>query len=112
MGAAHRAGHLTTPGDVAGATAGVVTLFWEMGVDAATAQGQDNRIDLRFCPFRALAQQHPWVVCGLLWGLLREFVAQVSAGTVDAELTPFVQPTCAWPPSAPRLGRPRHDPRA
>jgi len=37
-------------------------------------------------------QQHPGVVCGLHRGLLREFVAQASAGTVDAELAPFVQP--------------------
>jgi predicted ArsR family transcriptional regulator len=79
-------------GDAVGATASVATLFREMGFDPATAQGQDNRLDLRSCPFRALAQQHPGVVCGLHRGLLREFVAQVSAGTVDAELVPFVQP--------------------
>jgi len=80
------------PDDVAGATARVVALFREMGFDPATAQGEDNRIDLRGCPFRALAQQHPGVVCGLHRGLLREFVAQASAGTMDAVLAPFVQP--------------------
>ena len=80
------------PGDLAGTTASVVTLFREMGFDPATTQHEDSRIDLRSCPFRALAQQHPGVVCGLHRGLLREFVAQASAGTVDAELAPFVQP--------------------
>ena len=80
------------PGDVADATARVVALFSDMGFDPATAQGEDNRIDLRGCPFRALAQQHPGVVCGLHRGLLREFVAQASAGTMDAALAPFVQP--------------------
>lgn len=80
------------PGDVAGATAHVVALFREMGFDPDTAEGEDNRIDLRACPFRTLAQQHPGVVCGLHRGLLREFVTQASAGTIDAELAPFVQP--------------------
>ncbi len=70
----------------------VALLFREMGFDPATAQHEDNRIDLPSCPFRALARQHPGVVCGLHRGLLREFVSQATAATIDAELAPFVQP--------------------
>ena len=80
------------PGDVAAAIASVVALFGDMGFDPAAVQGEGNRIDLRSCPFRSLAQQHPGVVCGLHRGLLREFVEQASAATIEAELVPFVQP--------------------
>ena len=83
------AGH----GDLTAATRTVVALFTEMGFDpATTAHSQGNRIDLRACPFRALAEQHRAVVCGLHLGLLKQTVDQTGAGTVGAELSPFVRP--------------------
>jgi predicted ArsR family transcriptional regulator len=70
----------------------VVALFTEMGFDpTATAHRGESRTDLRACPFRALAEQHR-VVCTLHLGLLRELVEQATAGTVNATLSPFVQP--------------------
>jgi len=83
------AGH----GDLTAATRTVAALFTEMGFDpATTVHGRGNRIALRACPFRALADQHRAVVCGLHLGLLKETVDQASAGTVRAELLPFVRP--------------------
>jgi len=83
------AGH----GDLTTATRTVVALFTEMGFDpATTVHRRGNRIDLRACPFRALAARHRAVVCGLHLGLLQETVEQASAGTVSAELSPFARP--------------------
>jgi len=86
----------TTPagyGDLTATTRAVVALFTEMGFDpAVTARRQGNRINLRACPFRALAEQHRAVVCRLHLGLLKEIVDQVGAGTVSAGLSPFVRP--------------------
>jgi hypothetical protein len=71
----------------------VVAMFIEMGFDpASTVRRRASRIDLRACPFRALAEQHRATVCGLHLGLLRETVDQASAGTVSAELSPFARP--------------------
>jgi predicted ArsR family transcriptional regulator len=100
--AAERAGHAwarrrtpagpAQPG-VAAATRTAVALFTEMGFDpAAVRHGRGRRILLRACPFRALAEKHPGVVCTLHLGLLRGIVERASTGTADAQLTPFVQP--------------------
>jgi predicted ArsR family transcriptional regulator len=80
-------------GDLTATTRTVVAVFTEMGFDPAiTARSQGNRINLRACPFRALAEQHRAVVCRLHLGLLKEIVEQAGARTVSAELSPFVRP--------------------
>ena len=80
-------------GDVTAVTRHVVTTFAEMGFDpAVTGQGRHTRVDLRACPFRDVARQHPAVVCAVHRGLLRGLVEQHSVDGVGAELTPFVEP--------------------
>jgi predicted ArsR family transcriptional regulator len=81
------------PEEVATTTRRVVALFTEMGFDpAAVPHGHGHRVLLRACPFRALAEQHPGVVCALHLGLLQGLVERAAGGTVDAQLSPFVQP--------------------
>jgi predicted ArsR family transcriptional regulator len=71
----------------------VVAMFTEMGFDpASTVHRRASRIDLRACPFRALAEQHRAVVCRLHLGLLKEIVDRAGAGTLSAGLSPFVRP--------------------
>lgn len=80
-------------GGLTAVTRTVVAMFTEMGFDpASTVHRRVSRIDLRACPFRALAEQHRAVVCGLHLGLLRETVDEASSGTVSAELLPFARP--------------------
>jgi predicted ArsR family transcriptional regulator len=101
--AAERAGHAwarrvmptspTQPDELTAATRRVVALFTEMGFDpTAVPHGRGHRVLLRACPFQSLAEAHPGVVCALHLGLLRGLVEQATDGTVDAQLSPFVQP--------------------
>ena len=72
-----------------------MTLFTQMGFDPTTARGHGNRINLRSCQFRELAEAHPAVVCTLHLGLLRELVERRSAGTLNATLHRSCTPGCA-----------------
>jgi predicted ArsR family transcriptional regulator len=81
------------PSDATSAARAVTALFAEMGFEpVVTTNGTGSRIDLHACPFRAVAERHPAVVCTLHRGLLAELVDQLTAGTVDTALVPFAEP--------------------
>ena len=91
------------PGPASGPTATVATLatvgvnvnavFAELGIDPELAsEGEDLRFRLHACPFQAIAERHPEVVCSIHLGLLRRAIAEVGAPPVAVNLQPFVQP--------------------
>ncbi len=53
--------------------------------------GESRQIALRACPFRAVARQHPEVVCSMHLGLLRGSLDRLGA-RAEGRLLPFVQP--------------------
>ena len=65
----------------------VVSDLDRLGFDPIVADGADDTAVVAFanCPFGALAEQHPDLVCGLHRGLIAGFVA----GMGDAELVEF-----------------------
>ena len=69
--------------------AGVVELLDRQGF---AAEGRDDRIEMRRCPFYALAESSPQVVCtlhqGLIDGVLEAGGAEVSVERLD----PLVEP--------------------
>ncbi|MGH3512579.1 MAG: helix-turn-helix transcriptional regulator [Pseudonocardiaceae bacterium] len=68
-------------------------LFAELGFEPEIArEGPDLQIRLRACPFRAVAQKHPEVVCSMHLGLLRGALAEVGAPAMTSSLRPFVEP--------------------
>jgi predicted ArsR family transcriptional regulator len=76
-------------GEAARAVSG---LFEELGfAPELTAVAGEWEIGLHACPFRAVARQHPEVVCALHRGLLRGSLARFGAATVS-RLLPFVEP--------------------
>jgi len=71
----------------------VDALFDDLGFDPALARRADRwELRLRHCPFAALAEQHPQVVCGVHRGLLDGAVTALGAAGVTTGLEPFVQP--------------------
>jgi predicted ArsR family transcriptional regulator len=81
------------PQDLDATTTMILALFTEMGFDPEVViAGDMRRMMLRACPFWTLAEKHPGVVCALHLGLLRGLVEQATHATVEAGLTPFVQP--------------------
>lgn len=68
-------------------------LFAEFGFEPELArEGQDLQIRLHACPFRAVAQEHPEVVCSIHLGLLRGALADLGAPATTSSLRPFVEP--------------------
>lgn len=68
-------------------------LFAELGFEPELArEGQDLQIRLHACPFRAVAQQRPEVVCSMHLGLLRGALAELGAPATTSSLRPFVEP--------------------
>ncbi|MDQ2789023.1 MAG: helix-turn-helix domain-containing protein [Actinomycetota bacterium] len=68
-------------------------LFAELGFEPELArEGQDLQIRLHACPFRAVAAQHPEVVCSLHLGLLRGALVELGAPATVSSLAPFVEP--------------------
>jgi predicted ArsR family transcriptional regulator len=59
---------------------------------AADGDGGRYRVNLRQCPFREVAQQHPEVVCALHLGLMRGGLSRMRAPVTADRLDPFVQP--------------------
>ena len=58
----------------------------ELGFDPTVAGSDDGEcavVGFAHCPFRALAEEHPEVVCALHRGLVEGFVAAVGGGEVD-----------------------------
>ncbi len=73
--------------------AGQVTgLFADLGFEPELASvGADRQIALRACPFRAVAREHPEVVCSIHLGLLRGSLVQLGVSAAS-RLVPFVEP--------------------
>ena len=68
-------------------------LFAELGFEPELAQnGEDVELRLHACPFRAVAQEYPEVVCSLHLGLLRGSLVELGAPVTVRSLQPFVQP--------------------
>jgi predicted ArsR family transcriptional regulator len=65
-------------------------LFAKLGFGPVADGGQ---LVLHDCPYRALARQHPDVVCGLHLGILRGALDEHGGSGGDAWLDPFVTPT-------------------
>lgn len=71
----------------------ISALFAELGFEPELArEGQDLQIRLHACPFRAVAQEHPEVVCSMHLGLLRGALAELGAPATARSLRPFVEP--------------------
>jgi predicted ArsR family transcriptional regulator len=68
-------------------------LFAELGFEPELArEGQELQIRLHNCPFRAVAVQHPEVVCSMHLGLLRGSLVELGAPATVSSLAPFVEP--------------------
>lgn len=68
-------------------------LFAELGFEPELVrEGQDLQIRLHACPFRAVAQEHPEVVCSMHLGLLRGALAELGAPATTSSLRPFAEP--------------------
>jgi len=96
------------------AAAHVNAVFLELGFDPDLA-GDGDRLEIRLhaCPFRAVAEMYPDVVCSLHLGLLRKTLADVDAPPATVSLQPFVQPHLCLaqitPATAP-IQRPKESP--
>lgn len=87
--AARSSTHVTTED----AVAQVGALFAELGFEPELArEGDDLQLRLHACPFRAVALEHPEVVCSMHLGLLRGALEAMGAPATTSSLTPFVQP--------------------
>lgn len=77
------------------ATRGVTVLFDRLGfAPRLAARDGDWHVDLYACPFRAVAREHPEVVCRMHLGLLRGALERLGArdAAQAAGLRPFVGP--------------------
>jgi predicted ArsR family transcriptional regulator len=80
-------------------------LFAELGFEPElTREGQDLQIRLHACPFRAVAQEHPEVVCSMHLGLLRGALAELGAPATTSSLRPFVEPHLCVAHITPAMG--------
>lgn len=91
------------------AAARVNAVFAELGFDSELARdGENLQIRLHACPFRAVAETHPEVVCSIHLGLLRrtlaDVLADVDAPATAVSLQPFVQPHLCLAQIAPATG--------
>jgi predicted ArsR family transcriptional regulator len=68
----------------------VAELLDRQGFDAAA---QEDRIEMRRCPFYALAETSPQVICTLHRGIIDGALAESSAGLAVERLDPFVEPS-------------------
>jgi predicted ArsR family transcriptional regulator len=91
--AAATAQHLAPAPTVDDALAEVVALFAELGFEPdLTRNGDEASIGLHACPFRAVATEHPEVVCAMHLGMLRGALADLGVPATPSSLTPFVEP--------------------
>lgn len=71
----------------------VGALFAELGFEPEVARdGDELQLRLHACPFRAVATEHPEVVCSMHLGLLRGSLHELGAPATTSSLTPFVTP--------------------
>jgi predicted ArsR family transcriptional regulator len=76
--------------DTATAVRQLVSVLDEIGF-APEPEGEE-RISLRHCPFREIAEQHGEVVCSIHLGLMRGLLAELGAPVDATRLDPFVEP--------------------
>jgi hypothetical protein len=75
------------------AAATITEEFADRGFSPEMSQeGSTTVITLRSCPFQAVAQAHPEVVCALHLGLLQGTWEHLGAPAVHTTLHPFVRP--------------------
>jgi predicted ArsR family transcriptional regulator len=87
------AGRSSTRVTTEDAVAQIGALFAELGFEPELArEGDDLQLRLHACPFRAVALEHPEVVCSMHLGLLRGALDEKGAPATTSSLTPFVQP--------------------
>jgi predicted ArsR family transcriptional regulator len=68
-------------------------MFAELGFEPElVSDGDDLKLRLRACPFGALADKYPDVVCAMHLGLLRGALHQLGAPVTARRLYPFVEP--------------------
>ncbi|WP_300012357.1 helix-turn-helix domain-containing protein [Pseudonocardia sp.] len=80
-------------------------VFAELGFEPDVVPGADaTQIRLHHCPFRAVATEHPEVVCSLHLGLLRGLLDGAGPSAEVTGLAPFVEPhlCIAYVAEAPR----------
>lgn len=71
----------------------ITGMFAELGFEPdVVPEGDGVQIRLHACPFRAVAAEHPEVVCSLHLGLLRGSMAETGAPAAVTRLEPFVEP--------------------
>jgi predicted ArsR family transcriptional regulator len=71
----------------------VAGMFAELGFQPELVrEGYDFQIRVHSCPFRAVAQEHPGVVCSMHLGLLRGTLVELGAPATASSLRPFVEP--------------------
>ena len=75
------------------AIARLVALFAELGfMPEAVADGEERKILLHRCPFRAVAESNQQVVCAVHLGMLKGALAEMGAPLEATGLDPFVEP--------------------
>jgi len=83
----------TRPITTEDAVARVGGLFAELGFEPEVArEGDELQLRLHACPFRAVATDHPEVVCSMHLGLLRGALDELGAPATTSSLAPFVTP--------------------
>jgi predicted ArsR family transcriptional regulator len=85
-----------------GAVTRLASQFAELGFRPDVSRdGRAHLIRLHACPFRAVAEKSPEVVCSLHLGLIRGALERMGAPEAHAGLEPFVQPDVClariWP---------------
>jgi predicted ArsR family transcriptional regulator len=70
-----------------------VGLLDELGFAPRPVAGDPAVIDLTRCPYLAVAEAHPEVVCGVHLGVLRGALAAAGVQGADVSLVPFATPT-------------------
>jgi predicted ArsR family transcriptional regulator len=81
------------------AVAAIVGILDQQGF---AAEAGVNEIRMRRCPFSALAETNPGVICALHHGLIDGALEQAGAGVEVERLDPFVEPTICIARLAPR----------
>jgi predicted ArsR family transcriptional regulator len=70
-----------------------VGLLDELGFAPRRTPDDPAVIDLTRCPYLAVAEEHPEVVCGIHLGVLRGALAAAGTQGADVSLVPFATPT-------------------
>jgi len=72
---------------------GVAAIVGILDEQGFAAEADENEIRMRRCPFYALAETNPEVICTLHHGLIDGALERAGAGVEVERLDPFVEPT-------------------